>query len=127
MDRIERWIRQKLDAAVAAGIGAWSDSAATDLGRPIYRFADGTTTLTLAERGFRCTAPGAALEHRYDAIKALELAPLRTIMTLRGDPGAPVTIGLILRDSPDRAEMQWPLGLYANVVTVLDRIVRDLA
>ena len=52
MDKIERWIRQKLSPAVAAGSGEWAASPASDFGKPIYKFADGSMTLTLSELGF---------------------------------------------------------------------------
>ena len=127
MGEIEQWIRRRLDVAVAAGIGAWSNSAATAFGRQIYHVADGGMKLTLSELGFRYARPEVAVELRYDEIEALDLAPLRTIMMLRGDLKAPVNFGLVIRDSCVRVEMHWPLGIYSNVVTVLDRIVHVLA
>lgn len=127
MDHIERWIRQKLDSAVAAGFGEWVDFPPTAFGRPIFAVAQGSVTLTLSELGFRYAGPTPVVERRYDAIEALELASLRTIMKLRGDLNAPVSFGLILRDATGRAEMRWPLHIYSNVATVLDRIVKELA
>lgn len=125
--QIERWIRQRLDLAVAVGFGDWADPPPTVFGRPIYTVAHGAMTLTLSELGFSYTGPTPTVERRYDAIEALELASLQTIMKLRGDLNAPVPIGLVLRGSTVRAEMQWPLRVYSNVATVLDRIVRELA
>ena len=127
MGKIERWIRQKLGAAVAAGIGEWAASPTSVLGKPIYKFADGSMTLTLSDLGFIYAGPTPAIERRYDEVEALKLAPLVTIMKLRGDLIAPITIGVIFRGAPVPLEMRLPLCVYSNVAAVLDRIVTELA
>ncbi len=127
MDKIERWIRQRLGPAVAAGSGEWTTSPTSIFGQPIYKVADGTMTLTLSELGFCYNGPTPAVERRYDEVEALELASLQTIMRLIGDSNASVTIGVIMRDASLPVEMRWPIRIYSNVATVLDRIVRELA
>ncbi|RZF64932.1 hypothetical protein EWE75_08715 [Sphingomonas populi] len=127
MGKIERWIRQKLGSAVAAGSGEWAASPPSNFGQPIYKFADGSMTLTLSELGFSYDGPTPGIERRYDEVEALELAPLENIMRLRGDLNAPITIGVIIRGASVPVEMRWPLRVYSNVATVLDRIVRELA
>lgn len=127
MGKIERWIRQKLGSAVAAGSGEWAALPTSDYGKAIYKFADGSMTLLLSELGFSYVGPTPAIACRYDKVEALELAPLVNIMRLRGDLDAPITVGVILRGVPVPLDMRWPLRLYSNVATVLDRIVRELA
>ena len=68
-----------------------------------------------------------AVVRRYDEVEAFELPPLVKIMRLRGDLDAPITIGVIVRGAPAVAEMRWPLRLYSDAATVLNRIVRELA
>jgi hypothetical protein len=125
--RVERWIRQQLASAVAAGNGQWAISSSSAFGKAIYQVADGAMTLTLSELGFRYEGATPAIECRYDEVQSLELASLQSIMRLRGEPDAPLAVGAIIRGASLPIEMQWPLRVYANVATVLDRIVRELA
>lgn len=71
MGKIERWIRQKLGAAVDGGSGEWATFATSDFGKSIYTVADGSMTLTLSELGFSYTGPTPAIELRYDEVEAL--------------------------------------------------------
>jgi len=126
VDRIERWIKQKLASVIAAGVGQWADSPGSALGKPIYQVKDGSVTLVLSQLGFKYEGPTPPIECRYDEVEAIKLAPLTEIMRLRGDLNKMLPLGVILRGAPERLEMQWPLRVYSNVATVLERIVREL-
>jgi len=84
-------------------------------------------TLMLSELGFSYSGPTPSIACRYTEVEALELAPLRDIMMLRGDLSGLLTIGVIRHGDPQLLTMQWPLRTYSNAATVLDRIVRKLA
>lgn len=125
-DAIERWIKRRLAAAVAAGTGEWSNSAESALGKPIYQVTDGPMTLALSELGFTYTGLTPKIECRYDQVEALQLAPLVEIMRLRGDLDRHLNIGVVMRGSSARLEMQWPFRVYTSVATVLQRIVTEV-
>jgi hypothetical protein len=127
VDRIEQWIKRKLAVAVADGNGQWVNSPESALGRPIYKVTAGPVTLVLSELGFKYEGPTPPIECRYEDVEAIKLAPLVEIMRLRGDLSKMLPVGVILRGAPAPLEMQWPLGVYSNVATVLERIVRELA
>ncbi len=57
MGQIERWIGQRLDLAVAAGVGDWAACPPTVFGRSIYTIAHGAMTLTLSELGSAIPGP----------------------------------------------------------------------
>ena len=126
MDRIELWIRQKLSSVIATGVGKWAVSPESALGKPIYYVKDGSVTLLLSQFGFKYEGPTPPIECRYDEVEAIKLAPLTEIVRLRGDLSKMLPLGVILRGAPERLEMQWPLRVYSNVATVLERIVREL-
>jgi len=127
MDKTERWIRQKLVSAVAAGSGEWATSSDSAFGKPIYHVVDGAMTLTLSELGFSYAGTTPAIQSRYDEIEALELAPLQDIMKLRGDLNAELRIAVVIRGVPHPAEMLWSLRVYSNVAALLHRIVSEFA
>ncbi len=127
MDRIERWIKRSLASAVAAGIGQWADSPESALGKRFYQVTDGSMTLVLSQMGFTYEGPPRSFECRYDEVEAIELAPLADVMRLRGDLSKILTTGIILRGVPERLKLQLPLRVYSQVVTVLFRIVNELA
>jgi len=124
---VEQWIKRKLDIFVSHGYGQWVDSPESVLGRPIYQITYGPTTIVLSELGFKYDGPTPPIECRYDEVGGLKHITLPELARLRGDLNKMVTVGVILRGASAPLEMQWPLLLYSNIITVLDRIVRDLA
>ena len=128
MITIEKWIRRKLAAAVAAGIGEWVESPVTDLGRPIYGVTDGGSRLVLYELGLVFSGPlSTSITCRYDEIQALETLSLVELMNVGGDLEKMVSIGVIWRGGRPAFSMRLPLRVYSQVVTVLGRIVDELA
>ena len=127
MDRIERWIKQRLAAAVAAGLGQWTDSPGSAIGRPIYHVTAGPVMLVLSELGFTYTGPTLSLECRYDEVEAIKLASLVEVMRCHGDLSKILTIEVTRRGAPAHYALQLPLRVYSSVATVLARIVKELA
>jgi len=124
VDRIERYIKRKLAAAVRGGFGQWVDSPESALGKPIYHVTDGPMTLVLSQMGF--IYDGVAPQHfecRYDEVEALNWVTLPELS--RGKyHGKMLTIGVILRGVPTRHDLQLSANVYCNVVAPLWWIVR---
>ncbi len=80
MVTIEQWIRQRSDAAVAAGHGEWLDSPATALGKPIAVLTDGSIRFVMSELGFSYDGPSGVFESRYDDVDLEWLGLLETLI-----------------------------------------------
>lgn len=124
INQIERLINEQLTSAVAAGFGQWVDSPVSALGRPIYQVTHGSVTLVLSQLGLVYDGPALPFACRYAEIEQVELSTLDHLSQL---PGESLNIKIVLCEAPERLVMQLPLRIYAEVATVLDRIVQELA
>jgi hypothetical protein len=121
---IERLIKERLAAAVAAGFGHWVDSPVSALGRPIYHVTHGPVTLVLSESGLLYDGPALPFACRYAEIEHIELSTLGDL-TLFPDESS--SIEIVLGGVPEPLGMYLPLRIYTEVATVLDQIVQELA
>lgn len=129
MTRIENWIRQELRSAVNFGIGRWSDSldSGSDLGRPIYDVTDGQFSLTLGDQGLLYSSASCTVSFRYDSVESMEISSLRELMTAQKCLDNLLALDFRLYGQADEYKIVLPLRIYAQVCTVIYRIVDELA